>query len=99
MEDFIYIIAHEYLLNSEKKFQKSENPKISIVISVYNGEGLLKAGLRSVQNQDFLDIEIVIVDDGSLDNSVNLIKELMKEDPRIVLLENKINKGNLYIKQ
>ena len=98
MEDFIYIIANEALINSKEKFYKSENPKISIVISVYNGEGLLKAGLRSVQNQDFLDIEIVIVDDGSKDNSVSLIKELMEEDPRIILLENKINKGILYTK-
>ena len=98
MEEFIYIIANGTLINSKENFHKSENPKISIVISVYNGEGLLIPGLRSVQNQDFLDIEIIIVDDGSQDNSVNLIKNLMKEDPRIMLLENKINKGILYTK-
>ena len=73
-------------------------PKISIVISVYNGEGFLKKALRSIQNQNFNHIEIIIVDDFSKDNSLNLIKELMKEDPRIKLLVNKENKGALYTK-
>ena len=41
MEEFIYIIANGTLINSKENFHKSENPKISIVISVYNGEGLL----------------------------------------------------------
>ena len=40
----------------------------------------------------------MMVDDGSKDNSVNLIKELMKIEPRIVLIENGENKGALYTK-
>ena len=40
----------------------------------------------------------MMVDDGSKDNSVNLIKELMKTEPRIVLIENGENKGALYTK-
>ena len=98
MQEFIHIIANEKLIDPNEKIQKVENPKISIVISVYNGEGLLKPGLRSVQNQDFKDIEIIIVDDYSKDNSVNLIENLIKEDPRIILLKNKENKGILYTK-
>ena len=39
-----------------------------------------------------------MIDDCSQDNSVNLIKELMKTEPRIVLYENKENKGMLYSK-
>ena len=41
------------------KFVKVENPKISIVISVYNGKGYIKSALRSIQNQDLKDIEII----------------------------------------
>ena len=81
-----------------KTYYPSENPKISIVITVYNGEPYLKTALLSIQNQDFKDIEIVMIDDCSQDNSVNLIKELMKTEPRIVLYENKENKGMLYTK-
>ena len=81
-----------------KKYFTSNYPKISIVISVYNGEGYLKTSLLSIQNQDLKDIDIVMVDDCSLDNSVNLIKELMKTEPRIVLYQNEENKAALYTK-
>ena len=48
----------------------------------------LKEALLSIQNQDFKDIEVIMVDDCSKDNSVNLIKELMIKDPRIKLYQN-----------
>jgi glycosyltransferase involved in cell wall biosynthesis len=54
------------------------NPKISIIISVYNGEGYLKTAVRSIQNQDFKDIEIIIIDDFSTDNSVKIILNFKK---------------------
>jgi glycosyltransferase involved in cell wall biosynthesis len=76
----------------------SKNPKISIVISVYNSEGFLKTALTSIQNQDFKDIEIIMIDDCSKDNSISLIKDLMKNDQRIILLQNKENRGCLYTK-
>ena len=69
-----------------------------MVISVYNGEGYLKTALRSIQNQNFKDIEIILIDDYSSDQSIKLIRELMKEDPRIIFLKNKKNKGALYTK-
>jgi len=58
----------------------------------------LNTTILSIQNQDFKDIEIIIVDDGSKDNSVILIKEIMKREPRIFLYENGENKGAFYTK-
>ena len=87
-----------YLKYSKLKDYKMQLPKISVVISIFNGEGYIKPVLRSIQNQDFLDLEIIIVDDFSQDNSIQIIKELMKEDPRIILLTNKENKGTLFTK-
>ena len=98
IQEFINMVMNCTLYNPNEIFKKSENPKISIVISVYNGEGYIKSALLSIQNQDFKDIEIIIVDDCSKDNSVNLIKELMIKDPRIILYQNEENKGNLYTK-
>ena len=98
MQDFININLNMDLIDSNYKPQKSLNPKISVIISIYNGEPYLKTALRSIQNQDFKNIEIIYVDDGSKDNSVSLIKELMKEDPRIKFLQNYENKGALYTK-
>ena len=98
IQEYINMIMNGTLYNPNEVFKKIENPKISIVITVYNGEGYIKKALLSIQNQDFKDIEIIMVDDCSKDNSVNLIKELMNKDPRIILYQNKENKGMLYTK-
>ena len=98
IQEYIYMVMNGTLYNPKEIFKKSENPKISIVISVYNGEGYLENALLSIENQDFKDIEIIMVDDCSKDNSVNLIKELMVKDPRIRLYQNEENKGALFTK-
>ena len=85
-------------LYDRKIYYPSNNPKISIIIPVYNGEAFIKETILSIQNQDFKDIEIIIVDDQSTDNSVNLIKELTKTEPRIYLYQNEENKGILNTK-
>jgi glycosyltransferase involved in cell wall biosynthesis len=46
-----------------------------------------------VQSQSFKDIEIILVDDNSFDNSIKLIEKMKKEDKRIVLIKNKKNRG------
>ena len=97
-QNYMNLILKGIKIDKDEKYYPSKNPKISIVISVYNGEAFLNTALLSIQNQDLKDIEIVMVDDGSKDNSVNLIKELMKTEPRIVLYENKENKGPFYTK-
>ena len=65
---------------------------------MYNREQYIKSTIRSIQNQNFSDIQIIIVDDFSTDNSSKYVKEYQKQDPRIVILENKENMGTLYSK-
>ena len=91
-------MEYKFLINPNKIFFKSNDPKISIIIPIYNGEQYLKTALLSIQNQNFTDIEILMIDDCSNDDSVNLIKELMNKDPRIVLYQNEENKGILFTK-
>ena len=99
IQDFININLDKTLYNKNYIFKrKIENPKISIIITVYNGEGYIETALHSIQNQDFKEIEIIILDDCSKDNSISLIKQLMKNDYRISLYKNKENKGMLYTK-
>ena len=83
------------ILFDQKKYKKSNNPKISIVIPVYNKENFILRVLRSIQNQSFKDIEIVFSDDHSHDNSTNLIEQYQKEDERIVLYKQETNRGTL----
>lgn len=67
-------------------------PKVSVIIPVYNTEKYLRQCLDSVVNQTLKDIEIICVDDGSTDGSVDLINEYIKNDSRIVLISQK-NQG------
>ena len=64
----------------------SQNIKISIIIPVYNAEKHINRALDSACNQTFHDLEIICINDGSTDDSVNLIKLRQKTDNRIKLL-------------
>lgn len=60
-----------------------EQPLVSIIIPVYNTEKYLRQCLDSVVNQTLKDIEIICVNDGSTDNSLNILKEYKEKDNRI----------------
>jgi glycosyltransferase involved in cell wall biosynthesis len=77
---------------------KYDKPKVSIIISMYNRCQYINSTIRSIQNQILFEIEIIVVDDFSDDNSIYYVKNLQKEDPRIILLQNKENMGTLYSK-
>lgn len=69
-----------------------KRPKISVIIPIYNVEKYLSRCLESVINQTLLDIEIIGVNDGTKDHSVEIVEKYMKVDPRIQLI-NKENGG------
>lgn len=68
-------------------------PEISVIIPVYNTEKYLKRCLDSVLNQKNIDIEVIVVNDGSTDNSENLIKEYQEKYPKILQYFKKNNGG------
>ena len=84
--------------NISTELSHSKFPKISIVIAMFNGEGYIKPVIRSIQNQNFIFWELIIIDDYSSDNSIGLVKEIMNNDSRILLLKNFKNRGTLYTK-
>ena len=75
--------------------KKNENPDVSVIITVYNQANCFYKALRSVQMQTLKNIEIIIVDDCSLDNSIDVIEQYMKEDNRIILLKHERNNGKI----
>lgn len=93
--DFRKINSENKLLEENPNFEKSLNPDISVVMTMYNQAHCIYKGLRSVQNQSFKNIEIIIVDDCSEDNSTDVIKEYMKEDPRIILITHDSNESRM----
>lgn len=65
------------------------NPKVSIIIPVYNTEKYLSSCLDTVLNQTYQNTEIILVDDGSTDNSAQIINQYAKKDPRIRTIHQK----------
>ena len=67
------------------------NPKISVVMPNYNCEAFLPEAIESILNQTFENFEFIIIDDGSTDNSWEIIKKYSQEDSRIIALRNEKN--------
>ncbi|PIC63990.1 hypothetical protein CSV79_08705 [Sporosarcina sp. P13] len=70
----------------------NDNIKVSVVIPVYNLEQYIERCIKSVINQNLKEIEIIIVNDGSSDNSAKIINKYQKEDYRIIAI-NQENSG------
>jgi len=68
-------------------------PKISVVMTIFNAEKYLRETIESILNQTFRDFELIAVNDKSTDSTLTIIKEFMKKDKRIVLVNNKRNLG------
>lgn len=59
-----------------------EQPMVSVIVPVYNGERTLERCLRSIQNQSYENIEVIVVDDGSSDHSEKIIEKFVDKDAR-----------------
>ena len=70
----------------------NREPKISVIMSVFNGSKFLSDAIQSILNQTFKEFEFIIVDDGSTDNSLNIIRSFESADSRIKVIS-KLNEG------
>lgn len=66
---------------------------ISIILPIYNMQNYIAECLESVINQTYKDIEIICVNDFSMDNSMTIVKEYAKQDSRIKIVNNEKNRG------
>lgn len=69
-----------------------ESPSISVVMPVYNCGQYVAIAIESILKQKYTDFEFIIIDDGSSDNSVEIIRQF--KDSRIIFIRNETNKGN-----
>jgi len=67
--------------------QKTTTPLVSVIIPAYNAEAFIRAALGSAVHQTYRDIEIIVIDDGSLDRTAEIVREFMAQDPRVRLLQ------------
>ena len=71
-------------------------PLVSVIIPCYNAEKYIEKSVRSILNQTYCNIEVLIADDASEDSSVDIIEMLKKEDSRIRLIKHQTNKKIVY---
>ena len=89
------IAQARYLLGenpSQKQQYKVENPLFSIIVPIYNVERYLEQCIKSVLAQDYQNYELILVDDGSPDNSIDICVKYAKQYSNIVFIH-KINGG------
>ncbi|RLA87462.1 MAG: hypothetical protein DRG40_00235 [Deltaproteobacteria bacterium] len=68
-------------------------PKVSVLMSVYNGERYLREAIESILNQTFTDFEFIIIDDGSTDSTPKILTSYASKDNRIRLIRIEKNLG------
>ena len=88
-----YTLCNGGRLITSEKFEYSNEPLISIIVPSYNKENEILKSIRSIQNQSLKNIEIIIVDDCSIDNSKDIYKYLLEADPRIRVFRHLKNMG------
>lgn len=67
-------------------------PKISVIIPVYNASSFISKCIKSVLNQTYNDFELILINDGSTDNTLNICNTFAKNDSRIIIISKK-NEG------
>jgi glycosyltransferase involved in cell wall biosynthesis len=70
---------------------KKNNPKVSVILPVYNRMGLVERAVRSVLNQTYPELELIVIDDASTDNTKETLKHIL--DERIKIIQHKENLG------
>lgn len=71
-------------------------PMVSVVLSTYNRAHALPIAIESILDQTYTDFELIVIDDGSTDNTEDQIRYYAANDPRVVHLSHKPNKGLVY---
>ena len=72
--------------------------KLSIIVPIYNGEKYLRECIDSILNQTYKNIEVVLVDDGSKDSSLTIVKEYAEKNPNVIYVS-QTNKGQTLARQ
>ena len=88
-----YNLCKEGIFLNYNLIQYYNKPLISIIVPSFNKENVIRKSILSIQNQSLKNIEIIIIDDCSTDNSKNIYKYLLKVDPRIKIIYHLKNMG------
>jgi glycosyltransferase involved in cell wall biosynthesis len=103
-KDIVYIAVKDFpdkrniatAQNEVAGFLRRNMARISVLMPVYNVRDYVAEALASIQSQTFADLEIVIVDDGSTDGTLQIVEQIASSDPRISIIRVPRNLGLTY---
>lgn len=81
--------------NTLRKIYESKDavPMVTVIMPAYNAESTIQTALRSVLNQTWTNLEVLVVDDCSTDGTAAIVEDYMAGDPRVKLIKNDSNSG------
>jgi len=74
------------MANPDGQTAETSAPRVSVVMPVYNAQRYLAEAVQSILHQTFRDFELIAVDDGSKDNSLAMLQEFARSDPRVRII-------------
>ena len=80
----------------ESKNSNTLLPTLSVLVNNYNYARFIGEALEAILNQSYRPSEVIVVDDASIDNSVEIIQQFVKRDPIVHLIKNEKNMGIFY---
>ena len=80
------VLALAEKLRPEPEDRPDYKPRVSVLIPAYNEEAVIEATVRSALASDYPEIEVIVVDDGSIDRTAEIVREDFGRDPRVRLL-------------
>jgi glycosyltransferase involved in cell wall biosynthesis len=95
---YFRLINSNNILIDKKKYARSDNPNITVVLTMFNQAHCIHKALRSIQNQSLKNLEILVIIDCSNDNSTETIQKYMEEDKRIVMVNHDSKEGTMKIR-
>ena len=66
----------------------TEKDKLSVIIPIHNGEKYIRNTIKRIQKQNYCNYELILVENGSSDNSWEILKEIRKQNPNIIIFKN-----------
>lgn len=70
----------------------SQSPAVSVIMSVYNGSATLGTAIETILHQSFTDLELIVINDGSTDGTLEILERYARQDPRVRIIDQE-NKG------
>ena len=85
-------LENVYSVSNQRKISK-DSGKVSVIMPAYNSEKLIHIALDSLLNQTYQNLEIIVVDDCSTDNTTHVVTQYAEKDKRVKLIKKSVNEG------